>query len=100
MQIQFLFPFLPSFYEGQRVRYIGAGVEIKVGETGVITKLLRAKSMAVDWDKSSPARHDCGGRARNGHGWVVYQSSVEPVNKERTGDCWDKAHDGRGRTVI
>lgn len=80
MQMQFLFPFLSSssFYEGQRVRYIGAGVEIKVGETGTIVKLLMRKSMAVDWDISGFARHNCRGCARDGHGWVVCQSNVEP----------------------
>ena len=73
------FDFSAVFAEGQRVRYLcdrskGA---IHRGEEGTVVSVLpETKSLGVDWDRTDPARHDCCGKARDGHGWYVYMTHV------------------------
>lgn len=73
------FDFSTVFAVGQRVRYlydlrVGA---IDRGEEGTIVEVFpESKDLAVNWDLRGPGRHDCGGKARDGHGWYVSMVSV------------------------
>lgn len=56
--------------------------DIKLGETGVITKIFKGRLdehdfVGVQWEEAKPiARHDCDGTCESGYGWYVRDDEV------------------------
>ena len=72
------------FIPGQRVKYISKyGCKIGYGETGTVVPnpwgMMTTENVTVDWDKKETERHNCGGKARDGHGWCVSKRDIEII---------------------
>lgn len=58
------------FCIGDRVRYVGRDPEgeVEFGESGTVVGEDSWEDAVVEWDESSPNRHDCDGLTKAGYG--------------------------------
>lgn len=76
-------------YIGQRVVWLGEKAGgcypsgIKPGATGTVVLIMPdggGYCIGVEWDEYVGG-HGCSGRAQDGHGYVMYPKSIDPINE-------------------
>jgi NADH:ubiquinone oxidoreductase subunit F (NADH-binding) len=70
-----------EFKVGDRVRYIGNGFNLSVGETGTVCYADEG-SVGVAWDIPHFFMHDCCGHCSSGHGWFIQTYNIEAAQPE------------------